>query len=1047
MTVSQPTALVATAVPGTIFCNGGTTSVEVAATGGTAPYSGTGNFTASAGTYSYTVTDANGCTATATGTISQPAAITVSETHTSILCNGGTASVTISAQGGTGVLIGTGTFPQSAGTVVYTVTDENNCSKTISVTLTQPAALVAAETHGSILCNGGSTTVTVTATGGTAPYTGTGTFTQSAGTVVYTVTDANGCISTKSVTITQPTPLSASAVASGGLCGATTGCITVTPTGGTPGYQILVQNATGGTVGQGATTQPGGTYQLCQLPLGQYSIIITDANGCTSISSATIVGQPAVTVSMVMNNVTCFGLNNGSIDLTIATGTAPFNYTWMPGGATTQDLTNLAPGSYSVTVTDANGCSFVKTATITQPNLLEMTETHVNASCGNPNGTITLTPTGGTAPYTFTLNGGASQTNGSFSGLAANTYNAVVTDANGCTKTLSVVITQSGSPVQIATQVVQVLCFGNSTGSITATASAGTAPYMYRIGTGAFGTNNVFQNLTAGTYAIEAKDANGCMTSVQVTVSQPTAALNATAIGSPALCAGASNGSITVNATGGTPAYMYKIGNGAFQTGNVFTNLAAGTYVIVVKDANGCEKSVQATVQQPAGLNVTATAVDATCNGIADGKIGVSATGGTPAYMYQLNNGAFQSSNQFNNLGAGTYTVTAKDANGCTATTTATINQPQAGPLGIALDQILPVTCMSNGAILVTVSGCGPFTFTWTKPNGDVVGSTEDLLNVPAGTYNLLVIDGGGMTATLTGTVVPNVPLNIQNLAVENNTTCAVTLTWSATSNTDGYEVRFKPCNATVWTTFTGVTTTSYTFTGLSPLTCYDFCVRYKKDPCFGDWTCITGNVTPQFNPPVNTTATVNSNSSATIKWAQSNCGGQTPSNVELRFRKVGVTTWTVITLAGSSTNQTLNNLTPNTCYEYRLRNRYVVAGVTKWSSFTPIKQFCLPLNLSGSNGTSLVKPEDEIISIEYDVVENTELVEQPTRDISAPMLDFTLFPNPTSEFVNLRFSSIDATNSLTISWLSLVIEGTTQVVGVPDGRSRFLPKPVTVVE
>ena len=164
-----------------------------------------------AGTYSYTVTDANSCTATTTGTITQPSAITVGSSETTpILCNGGNAVITVSASGGTGTCSGTGTFSHAAGTYSYTVTDANSCTATTTGTITEPTAVVASSSNTAILCNGGNSIVTVSATGGTPGYTGTGTFSVPAGPYSYTVTDANGCTATTSGTITEPTAVVAS---------------------------------------------------------------------------------------------------------------------------------------------------------------------------------------------------------------------------------------------------------------------------------------------------------------------------------------------------------------------------------------------------------------------------------------------------------------------------------------------------------------------------------------------------------------------------------------------------------------------------------------------------------------------------------------------------------------------------------------------------------------------------------------------------------------------------------------------------------------------
>jgi hypothetical protein len=219
VTVTEPTApLNSVATAGTILCNGETTTVAVTATGGTAPYTGTGTFTVGAGAYNYTVTDANGCTFDVSGTITEPAVLSASATAGTILCNGETTTVTVTATGGTAPYTGTGTFTVGAGAYSYTVTDANGCTFDVSGTITEPAALSATATPGTIGCSGGTTTVTVTATGGTAPYTGTGTFTVGVGPYAYTVTDANGCTFDVSGTITEPQPFTVDVTAGPQIC-------------------------------------------------------------------------------------------------------------------------------------------------------------------------------------------------------------------------------------------------------------------------------------------------------------------------------------------------------------------------------------------------------------------------------------------------------------------------------------------------------------------------------------------------------------------------------------------------------------------------------------------------------------------------------------------------------------------------------------------------------------------------------------------------------------------------------------------------------------
>ncbi|MFM9050829.1 MAG: T9SS type A sorting domain-containing protein, partial [Bacteroidota bacterium] len=413
-TVTQPTALSASSSAGTITCFGGSTTVTVSATGGTTPYTGTGSFTRSAGTYTFTVTDNSGCTSTTSVTITQPAQLSVSAVaSTPIACNGGSTTVVVSASGGTGPYSGTGSFTRSAGTYSFTVTDANGCTATGSVTLTQPTAISATATAGTIACNGGSTTVTVSATGGTAPYTGTGSFTRSAGSYTFTVTDANGCSATASVTITQPAALVASSSAGTIACFGGSTTVTVSATGGTTPY-----------TGTGSFTRTAGTY----------TFTVTDNRGCTSTTSVTITQPTAVAVTASVSSAILCNGGSTTVSVSATGGTSPYNGT----GSFTRSA-----GTYSFTVTDANGCTGTSSITITQPTAIALTFSQTNVTTvGGTNGSATVTATGGTPAYTYSWNTVPIQTTATASNLAAGTYVVTVTDANGCTRTGSVTITQ-----------------------------------------------------------------------------------------------------------------------------------------------------------------------------------------------------------------------------------------------------------------------------------------------------------------------------------------------------------------------------------------------------------------------------------------------------------------------------------------------------------------------------------------------------------------------------------------------------------------------------
>jgi hypothetical protein len=359
------------------------------------------------------------CSSTTSG-ITQTVVVNALPTATAVVstpvaCNGGSAVVTVSANGGVSPYSGTGNFTVNAGTFNYSVVDLNGCSASTSITVAQPSVLTASSTSTSILCNGGTATVTVTGNGGTAPYSGTGTYTVSAGTYSYTVTDANGCTATTTITVTEPTALSASSVTGSAIVcngGATT--VIVSGTGGTGPY-----------TGTGTFTVLAGTHDYT----------VTDANGCAATTNVIVTEPTAISVSYTSTAISCAG---GSSVVTISAS----------GGTGTLTGTGafvVSAGTYIYTVTDANGCSESVSVVVTEPSVLSATAIATAISCYGGTSIITVSATGGTMPYSAT---------GTYT-VSSGSHSYTVTDANGCVSNTSVNVTQPAlvnAPIGAATQ-------------------------------------------------------------------------------------------------------------------------------------------------------------------------------------------------------------------------------------------------------------------------------------------------------------------------------------------------------------------------------------------------------------------------------------------------------------------------------------------------------------------------------------------------------------------------------------------------------------------
>ncbi|GAB4131787.1 MAG: hypothetical protein Fur0041_02490 [Bacteroidia bacterium] len=763
-----------------VLCNGQCTgSATNTVTGGTAPFTFTWSPAAAnstvgnnntgtglcAGTYTVNVTDVNGCTGSRTFTITQPTALTATQTQTNVLCNGGsTGSAAVTASGGTPGYTyswapsgGTGATATglAAGNYTCTITDANGCFITRTFSITQPTALSATQSQTNILCNGGTGSAAVTPSGGTPGYTyswapsgGTGATATglTVGNYTCTITDANGCVITRTFSITQPTALTATQSQTNILCnGASTGSASVSASGGTPGYTYSWAPS-GGT---GATATG--------LAAGNYTCTITDANGCVITRTFSITQPTALTATATSTAVLCFGGNTGSAAVTAGGGSPGYTYSWAPSGGTGATASSLTAGTYTVTVTDANSCTVTATTTITEPPQLTVAVTTIPSTCGNANGSASATQAGGTGPYSFNWTPG-NVTTATLPNVLAGNYQITVTDANGCAATAIATINNMGNPVASILASDSVSCFGGNDGWAAAAASSGTGPYSYLWSNN--DADSLAGNLTVGSYTVTVTDANGCTDTASVTIFEPTQ-LTATTTQVDVLCFGNSTGSATVSAAGGTPVYSYSWTSGG--TAATENNLAAGSYTCTITDANGCTTTASVTITEPPQLTATTTQVDELCFGGTNGSATVTPAGGSPAYTYLWTSGGTAATES--NLAAGSYTCTITDANGCTTTASVTLTEPTAV---VASATAVDAHCnQSDGSATGSATGgTGSYTYTWLPS-----GSGATLSNIPAGSYSVIVTDANGCADTAAISVLNLNGVNA-SLVSSNNISC-----------------------------------------------------------------------------------------------------------------------------------------------------------------------------------------------------------------------------------------------------------------------------------
>ncbi|MFH1320625.1 MAG: gliding motility-associated C-terminal domain-containing protein [Bacteroidota bacterium] len=722
-----------------------------------------------AGNYCATVTDANGCTDTSCVTITEPAALISSITDSVMAsCNGvcdGEATVT--PAGGippytylwdpaTGGQTGSTADSLCAGSYCVEITDSNGCVDTSCVVITEPLVLTSSTTD---IVNASCTdtcdgSAIVTPSGGTTPYTylwdDTLAQTDSSatglcvGTYNVIITDANGCVDTSTVTITEPTTLMTQIDATCfGICD---GVATVTPQGGTPPYTYLWDDS----LAQTGSTATG----LCE---GTYIVLVTDVNGC-EISDTAIIIAPSSVASQT--NVTCNGLCDGTATVVTTGGFTPFTYLWDdPSSQSNSTATGLCPGMITITVTDSIGCITIDSVNITEPNILTTSITNfANMSCfGIYDGEATVTPVGGTLPYTYLWDDPQSQTSSTADSLWAGTYCVVTADTNGCSDTSCVTITEPDSLTSTITYITHINCNGSCEGIAIVTPTGGTLPYTYLWDDPGAQTDSTANSLCAGSYCVVITDANGCADTSCVTITEPTVFSTSITDTTHIVCGSICTGDAIATPAGGIPPYTYSWNTTPVQTDSTATGLCAGTYCIVISDANGCTDTSCVTITEPTVLTINLiSTTPASCSDTCDGGATVMGIGGTPPYTYSWNTIPVQTDPSLGSLCAGTYIVTVADANGCDTSLSVIIIGPDS--LTSTISNITNTSCagVCDGEATVTVSGGSPpYTYSWEDSFGvPIPGETGTIIDsVCAGNYTAVITDNNGCITTTPVTI------------------------------------------------------------------------------------------------------------------------------------------------------------------------------------------------------------------------------------------------------------------------------------------------------
>ena len=796
--VNQPEGIDLSHTQVDVLCFGESTgSIDLTVDGGVAPFSylwSNGDVTEDlneipAGSYDVVVTDSNGCTSTRMMSLSEPlSALALSETHTDALCIGGDqGTIDLTVAGGTPDY----TYLWNNNEIVediidlvpgiYTgeVTDGNGCIDSISIEILDPSntmELSIVETDVSCF-EGEDGVLDLTVVGGAAPYSFDWSNTEvsedlsglETGNYFVIVTDNNTCESFISGFVDQPdAALSASDVVTSVICNSdSTGVIDITTSGGTLPYSFDWDN---GSIDE----------DIDSLPAGTYTLVITDDNLCTDTNTY-IVNEPlALVLGSDLTDATCFGDNDGIIDLTPAGGVAPYSYQWS-NDSTTQDLDSLIAGDYTLVLTDDNLCTAEVTLTINEPLApISVTADSSNISCfGGNDGFIDITVAGGNGSYSYVWSNAALTED--LTDLFIGTYTVAVQDFKGCTTNLTMTLTQPDEPLGLSVEMTPVICFSENNGTATVTAQGGTAPYSYLWSNT---EDSLFiDSLIAGDYSVVVTDSLLCTDSITITVTEPPV-LTAVADSIDVLCFGDSTGTVSVVAQGGVGDYTYLWDTGTADTTTVVDSLPAGTYTVTVTDTNSCVFITSTTINQPlAPLSGVLDVTDNICFGEALGSIDAIISGGTVPYGYQWSNDSTTA--YIDSLAVGAYTLTVTDSNACVFIIDTIIVSPT---LLVVQDTVSNVNCFagSDGWIDLTVSeATAPYQYLWN--NADTL---QDIDSLTAGTYEVVITDSNSCVTIYPVTVTePLAPLVLSmdsiNVFCFGDTTGSIDL--SVTGGTPGY--------------------------------------------------------------------------------------------------------------------------------------------------------------------------------------------------------------------------------------------------------------------
>lgn len=762
-TVREPAALTANiSIDSPASTNNSDGKASVSIKGGSAPFSykwDNGETTSKAtklgpGAHSITVTDASGCSATNSTNIKENIlAISASiKQIVSVTCNGSqTGAIEVSVNGGkppfqyqwSGAgMNGTTPAKLAAGNYRVTITDAAGNTASAKYEIDEPAAVSAYITIDAPASTGNSDgKATVSVKGGIAPYKykwSNGETNQKAtklgpGTHTVTVTDVNGCSSSASSSVKENIlALSASIdqLVSVKCYGSKTAALQATANGGKPPFQYQWSGA----------DMNGETP--AKLAAGLYRLTLTDAVGNTATAKFTINEPDDLTANIIVEAPASTGNSDGKAKIIAKGGTAPYKYKWSNGGSNAT-VSNLAPTTHSVTVSDAAGCSSTATVDINEnilPLTVSISQTKEIKCAGEKSASLQVEVNGGKPPFNYSwqetgINGDKP------SGLGIGTFSVTVTDVAGQTKSNKFEI-RGPEALSASTKVNAPATTDNADGKATAIPKGGTPPFSYKWSNGE--TEERAIKLGPGKHQITITDAGSCTATAFVEITENVLPLSASISQVAKInCAGEKSGAVSVEVSGGKGPFKYQW-NQAALSGNNPTNLVAGDYALTVTDAKGGTTTSKINIPEPATLSANIIVQGAASTNESNGKAMATVKGGTRDYNYRWDTG--ETSEIATQLGAGTHGLTVTDAAGCSATASVEITE-NILPLSVSITQTSEVNCYreKTAALEATVNGGKPpYTYQWNEAS--LKGKQAS--RVGAGKYELTVKDVSGKSKT-----------------------------------------------------------------------------------------------------------------------------------------------------------------------------------------------------------------------------------------------------------------------------------------------------------